>query len=120
MVSLVPVVVPAPAGGQQQITRIPVYSFTVDRGVCRGALDDEAESTGRVSVRLRRLAGKDDLDPGEQAVHSARIQHAGVDQHQHPSLCLVERQRAGEVQHQRPQGGIVPPMRQGDAAWFWR
>jgi hypothetical protein len=96
------VIVPVPAGGEEEVARSHGHALAVHRGVGAIASDDEPERCGGVSVGLRGLPRHEDLDPGEEGVDSGRwLGQRWIDQHQHAALRLDHRQCLTEVQRVR-------------------
>lgn len=92
-VALVGVVVPVPAGGEEQVAGGHEDPFAVDRGPGAVAFEDEAEGVGGVPVGLRGLAGQDDLQARVEGVDRGRgVGQAGVDEHQDPSFGFLQGQ----------------------------
>src|SRR5262245_3681610 len=62
------VVVPGPAGGENEVSGMHRNALARDLGVGAFALDDETQRIGRVPVRGRDLAGLDHLKPAIERV----------------------------------------------------
>ena len=84
------VVVPGPRRRDDEVTRVHRGALAVDRGVRARALDDEAQRRLRVAVARRNFAGKDELQPGIEALRDARLApHPRVLQDQHAADRLL-------------------------------
>ena len=91
--SLLTVVVPAPRGRHDEVARIHIRFFAVDRGIGPRPLDNETQCRLCVPVRRCDLAASDQLQRAEESMRCA-ARKARVVQDQNSALGFFRRLEA--------------------------
>ena len=104
------VLVPQAGRREDQVAAAHRALLAVDRGVGAFALDDHAHRVRRVAMRRRPFARQQQL---HAEVHRRAGLHlleavAGIGQHQHAALGLLDRRQLAGLQQQRAQRFVGP------------
>jgi hypothetical protein len=115
--AFVAVVVPAPAGGDDEVAGTHPDALATDGRVGALALYDETQRVGGVPVRGRDLARQDRLQPGEERGRDeARPGQGRVFEHEHAPLGLPRRYQLAGAHEKRPRVAPSPDRGLGRGA----
>ena len=111
MVGFIPVVVPGPARGDDEVAGFHDRPLALDRGVGAAPLDDEPQCRGRVPVGRRDLPRHDQLQAGEQGVGGRSMPlQPRILQNQHPPLGFLGRNQAAGLHQKGTHHVVVIPL----------
>ena len=122
LVGLVAVIVPRPVGRGHVVPPLHERALAAHSRVGALALDDEAGRGGRVVMRARDLARKDELDAGVERSDGADLlrRQAGVEEVQNATLRLLRGHQLSRAHHARPHLRPLPEVRDASGPRFRR